>query len=76
MELASAALPSPWSKPADRQARVRLQRIVQRMGIAGERVVERAESLADEGGAVDVQRRALGLSDRLQLDTVAHEVLA
>ena len=49
---------------------------MERMWVASECVVERPEAFADERGTVDINRRALGVSDCLQIDVVAHQCLA
>ena len=54
------AAAEPPQQPRDRQRRVRLERVVQRVRIRPERVVDRAIAADDGGGAVDVERRALG----------------
>ncbi len=52
--------PEIAQQAADRQVRVRLQRVVQGVRIAAKRVIQGAEAAADFRRAVDVQRRALG----------------
>ena len=46
-----------------------------RVRIAAERRVDRAVALAERGGAVDVDRRALGVGDRRQRHAVADELV-
>ena len=57
-ELASAAVPSARSSRAMRQRGVGLQRVVQRVRIAGERLVDLAVTGRDHRGAVGVERGA------------------
>ena len=53
-------------QPRDGQRRVRLQRVVDRVRMRGERVVDRAIAARDRRGAVDVERRAIGRGERRQ----------
>ena len=54
-------------QPDDRQRRIGLERVVNRVRIAVERLVERGVGGADRAGVVDVARRAGGRSDIAQL---------
>src|SRR5437867_1886703 len=55
------------------ERRIRFERVVERVGIAVERVVYRAVARADRRGAVYVQRRAFGGGNGRQRHAVAHE---
>ncbi len=62
-------------QPHERQRRIRLERVVQRVRIAAERLVDGAIPFAQQRGAVDVDgRRGLG-GDLGERDAVAHEVV-
>ena len=50
--------PQPPQQPRDRQCRVRLQGVVQRVGVRPERLVDRPVPGSDDVCAVDVERRA------------------
>ena len=63
-------------QPRDRQRRVRLERVVQRVRIAAERPVDRLVALAERRGAVDVERRAFGGRDGGQRHAVADQRVA
>ena len=47
---------------------------MQGVRIAAKRGVKSPETLANQRRAVDVERRAFGVGDRLKLDAVAHEM--
>ena len=49
----------PAQKPDDAQHRIRLQRVVQRVRVAGERVVHGAVTFGDCGGTVNVKRSSV-----------------
>ena len=59
----------------DRERRVRLQRVMQRVRIAGERLVDLAVAIAERARAVDVERRPFGGGDGGQRDAVADQVV-
>jgi len=62
------------AQPArDRQRRVRLERVMDRVRVAGERLVNGAVAFVDGSGAVNVERRAMGRRERLERDAVAHQ---
>src|SRR5581483_4560499 len=58
----------------DREGRIRFEGVVQRMGIAAERLVNGAVARPDGVGAVDVDRRGGGVGNRRQRHAVAHEL--
>src|SRR5262249_12184845 len=62
-------------QPGDRQRRVRLQRVVQRVRVAVERLVDRAVAIANRRCAVDVDRRADRRGDLGERHSVADEVV-
>ena len=61
-------------QPDERERRICLQRVVHPVGIGAEGLVERAIPLTDEGGAVDVHRRAHFGGNRSEWHAVAHEL--
>ena len=65
----------PVQQPADGEVGIGFEGVVQGVRVAVERLIERGESFPQKRGAIDVERRAFGGGDSLQLDTVAHEVL-
>lgn len=62
--------PQPAQQARDRQRRIRLERIVDRVRIRCERLVDAAIGLANRPRAVNVGRRAGLLDDRLKADAV------
>ena len=59
----------------DRERRVGLERVVNGVGIRGERLVERVVRGADRLGAVDIDRRADAFDDRLHTHAIAGQTI-
>ena len=66
----------PVEESANREVRIGFECVVERVRISREGTIEGVIALAKARGTVDVERGAFSLGNGLQLDTVAHEVLA